>query len=314
MRLNSIKIGGLTAPVNVFLAPLAGYTNAVFRETCFNLGAGLTVTEMVSAKGLCYDSEKTKDLLYVTPEYGGIKACQLFGSDPEFMRRAAESEAVSPFGLIDINMGCPMPKIYNNGEGSALMNDFPLAERIIKAVKRSGKTVSVKFRIGLTGDRIIASEFAKLCEGAGADMITVHGRTRDKIYAGEVNYGAIAEAKKAVKIPVIANGGVFCAEDAERLLNETGADGVAVARGAMYSPWLFSEITGKAPPDKKKLILNQLENTRKIYGERFACVFMRKMAAFYLKGSPNATAYKIRLFRAGTTREVEEIINEINVF
>lgn len=314
MRLNSIKIGGLTAPVNVFLAPLAGYTNAVFRQMCFNLGAGLTVTEMVSAKGLCYDSEKTKDLLYITPEYGGIKACQLFGSDPEFMRRAAESEAVSPFELIDINMGCPMPKIYNNGEGSALMNDFSLAERIIKAVKSSKKAVSVKFRIGLAGDKIISSEFAKVCEGAGADMITVHGRTRDKIYAGEVNYGAIAEAKKAVKIPVIANGGVFCAEDAERLLNETGADGVAVARGAMYSPWLFSEITGKAPPDKEKLILNQLDATRILYGERFACVFMRKMAAFYLKGSPNATAYKIRLFRAGSTREVEEIINEINVF
>ena len=314
MRLKSIKAGGLITPCNVFLAPLAGYTNAVFRQMCFDLGAGLTVTEMVSAKGLCYDSDKTKDLLYVTEGYGGIKACQLFGSDPEFMRRAAESEAVAPFELIDINMGCPMPKIYNNGEGSALMNDIPLAERIIKAVKRSGKAVSVKFRVGLTGDKIIASEFARACEGAGADMITIHGRTRDKIYAGEVNYGAIAEAKKAVEIPVIANGGVFCAEDAARLMDETGADGVAVARGAMYSPWLFSEITGKAVPDKKTLILNQLENTRKIYGERFACVFMRKMTAFYLKGSPNAVNYKIRLFKAATTGEVEDIINEINVF
>ena len=139
MRLKSIKAGGLITPCNVFLAPLAGYTNAVFRQMCFDLGAGLTVTEMVSAKGLCYDSDKTKDLLYVTEGYGGIKACQLFGSDPEFMRRAAESEAVAPFELIDINMGCPMPKIYNNGEGSALMNDIPLAEKIIRPSNAAAK-------------------------------------------------------------------------------------------------------------------------------------------------------------------------------
>lgn len=308
MLLREIKFGGLTAPNNVFLAPLAGYTNAVFRQICFELGAGLTVTEMVSAKGLCYNSEKTEDLLSVTPEYGGIKACQLFGSDPDIMRRAAESEAVAPFDLIDINMGCPMPKIYNNGEGSALMNDIPLAGKIISAVKKSGKAVSVKFRIGLTAEKIIAAEFARACEGAGADLITVHGRTRDKIYAGEVDFKAIAAAKNAVKIPVIANGGVFSKADAERLLNETGADGVAVARGAMYAPWIFAEIAGKPVPDKKALILKQIDDTVKYYGERFACVFMRKMAGFYLKGTEGAASLRVRLFECENTEEVKEVI------
>ena len=135
-----------------------------------------------------------------------------------------------------------MPKIYNNGDGSALMNNLPLAEKIIAAAKSGGKAVTVKFRIGLHENNIIAAEFARMCEGAGADLITVHGRTREKIYSGEVNYGAIAAAKNAVKIPVIANGGVFCKADADRLLNATGADGVAVARGAMHAPWIFAEI------------------------------------------------------------------------
>ena len=147
-----------------------------------------------------------------------------------------------------------------------------------------------------------------MCEGAGADLITVHGRTRDKIYAGGVNFKAIAEAKNAVKIPVIANGGVFCNADAEILMAETGADGVAVARGAMYAPWIFAEIAGKPLPDKKELCLSQLDQTLKYYGERFACVFMRKMIGFYLKGTPNAVQTKVRLFKASTTAEVKEIL------
>ena len=312
MQLKTIKIGNLHTKNNVFLAPLAGYTNAVFRQICFELGAGLTFTEMVSAKGLCYGSEKTKELLLITPVYEGIKACQIFGSDPEILRRAAEGEDLAPFDLIDINMGCPMPKIVNNGEGSALMDNFPLAEKIISEVKKSGKAVSVKFRTGLTENKIIASEFAKLCEGAGADMICIHGRTRDKIYAGEVNFKAIAGAKNAVKIPVIANGGVFSNSDAERLINETGADGIAVARGAMYSPWIFSEITGNDVPDKKVLCIRQIDETLKYFGERFACVFMRKMIGFYLKGTPNATEIRVKLFKATSTEEVKEILQTIN--
>ncbi len=310
MLLQSLKIGNLITPNNVFLAPLAGYTNAVFRQVCYDLGAGLTFTEMVSAKGLHYGSEKTEELLTVTEDYGGIKACQIFGSDPEIMGEAARSEPLAPFGLIDINCGCPMPKIYNNGDGSALMNDLPLAEKIITQVRKSGKAVSVKFRTGLTEDKIISTEFAKMCEGAGADMITVHGRTREKIYAGAVNFEAIEDVKNAVKIPVIANGGVYCTADAEKLIERTGADGVMVARGAMYRPWIFARITGMEF-DIKSVILKQLEDTLNMYGERFACVFMRKMVAFYLKNKPNSTAIKVKLFQAPTTAEVRQIIEEI---
>ena len=312
MRLKSIDIGGLTVNNNAFLAPLAGYTNAVFRQMCFNLGASLTFTEMVSAKGLYYGNEKTKGLLDICEGYGGINACQIFGSDPDIMERAAKSEDLAPFELIDINMGCPMPKIYNNGEGSALMGDLPLASKIISAVKRSGKAVSVKFRIGLTENNIISAEFAKMCEDSGADMICVHGRTRDKMYSGEVNFKEIAAAKNAVKIPVIANGGIFTPEDADFLMDKTGADGVMIARGAMFNPWLFAEITGTPTGDKKQTVLNQIADMRTIYGERFTCVYMRKMVGFYIKGTNGATALRAKLLECKTTREVADIVNALS--
>lgn len=312
MLLKKIEIGKLHSENNVFSAPLAGYTNAPFRDMCRSFGAGLTFTEMVSAKGLCFGSEKTKELLHISLDYTGVKACQIFGNDPYYMRKACESEELAPFELIDINMGCPVPKIYKNGEGSALMGDFALAEKIIKECKKSGKYISVKFRTGLTEKNIVCAEFAKMCEGAGADMICIHGRTRDKIYSGEVNFVAIAAAKKQVKIPVIANGGVFSAADAERLLNNTGADGVAVARGAMYKPWVFAEIVGGNAGDKKAAVKRQLKDTCALYGERFACVFMRKMIGFYLKGAPSAAALRSKLFACQTLAEVEEILNTLS--
>lgn len=312
MQLKSVDIGGLKTPNNVFLAPLAGYTNAVFREMCFSFGAGLTFTEMVSAKGLCYGSANTAELLQITPTYGGIKAVQLFGGEPDFMRRAAESEHIAPFDIIDINMGCPVPKIYNNGEGSALMNDLPRAAQIIRACKASGKRVTVKFRTGVSPDKIITADFAKMCEDSGADMITVHGRTRDKMYSGEVNFAEISAAKRAVKIPVIANGGVFCEADAARLMSQTGADGVMVARGAMYAPWIFAELTGAPAPDKRQAVLKQLEDTLALYGERFTLVFMRKMAAFYTKGTANSSALRQRLFSCESISALRTMIEEID--
>lgn len=312
MRLREVKIGNLKTGNNVFLAPLAGYTNGVFRTVCEKLGAGLTFTEMVSAKGLCYGSEKTEQLLYVSEDYRGIKAAQIFGNDPEYMRRACESDALAKFDLIDINMGCPVPKIYKNGEGSALMNDLPLVGRIVSECKKSGKLVSVKFRTGLDESRKITAEFARVCAGAGADLICIHGRTRDKMYSGAVDFGEIAAAKRAVDIPVIANGGIFCAADADELMEKTGADGVAVARGAMYRPWVFAEITGKEIPDIKGIVRGQLHKTREIYGERFACVFMRKMIGFYLKGTPDAAACREKLFKADSCEKVDEILETLN--
>lgn len=312
MRLREVKIGNLKTGNNVFLAPLAGYTNGVFRTVCEKLGAGLTFTEMVSAKGLCYGSEKTEQLLYVSEDYRGIKAAQIFGNDPEYMRRACESDALAKFDLIDINMGCPVPKIYKNGEGSALMNDLPLVGRMVSECKKSGKLVSVKFRTGLDESRKITAEFARVCAGAGADLICIHGRTRDKMYSGAVDFEEIAAAKRAVDIPVIANGGIFCAADADELLEKTGADGVAVARGAMYRPWVFAEITGKEIHDIKDIVRGQLHKTREIYGERFACVFMRKMIGFYLKGTPDAAACREKLFKADSCEKVEEILETLN--
>lgn len=312
MNLHKVKVNNLILPSNVILAPLAGYTNSSFRELCYNLGASLTYTEMVSAKGLKYNNEKTKTLLYVPESYSGIKACQIFGSDPDIMGGVASGEELAPFEIIDINMGCPMPKITGNGEGSALLNNLPLAEKIISAVKKSGKTVSVKFRTGWESSHKITSEFAKMCEGAGADMITVHGRTRDKIYGGEVDFAEIAKAKACVKIPVFANGGVFTKEDAEKLLSETGADGVCIARGAMYSPWIFAEITGK-PYSKKQVLLTLLNETFKTYGERFALVYMRKMTVFALKGVAGSCELKVKIFSCRSCCELKEIIENLNI-
>ena len=313
MNLKTVKIGNLHTKNNVFMAPLAGYTNAPFRRLCRQNGAGLTFTEMVSAKGLCYKSEKTEALLAVLPDDDGIRACQLFGAEPSFMRRACESEALAHFQLIDINMGCPMPKIYKNGEGSALLGDMPLAQKIISECKKSGKLISVKFRIGLDGDNLIAAEFAKMCEGAGADLITVHGRTRDKIYADGVNVQQIAAAKNAVKIPVIANGGVFSGQDAQTLLARTGADGIALARGALYNPWLFCDITKTPVGDKIADVKAQLRATQKLYGERFACVFMRKMLSFYLKGQKNSAALRATLMQCADCTQILQILDTVSL-
>ena len=260
MRLTPISIGSIKTENNVFLAPLAGYTNYPFRRLCKGYGAGLCFTEMVSAKGLKYGSENTKELLY-TDEHEGLCAVQIFGSEPDTMRAACENEALAPFPIVDINMGCPVPKIYKNGEGSALLEKPELAEKIVKECVKSGKIITVKMRIGVNANKLITREFAKRMEGAGASLITVHGRTRDKIYAGEVDYQEIAAAKNAVKIPVIANGGVFSNADAERLINETGADGVMVARAALFHPQIFCELTGAPTESKLKMFEKQLKWT-----------------------------------------------------
>ena len=310
MQLKPVKIGDFTAENNVFLAPLAGYTNYAFRRLCKGLGAGLCYTEMVSAKGLKYGSENTAELLY-TDENEGTAAAQIFGSDPEIMRAACEHEKLAPFPIVDINMGCPVPKIYKNGEGSALLEDPLLAEKIVKECQKSGKIITVKFRIGVRENEYVTEEFAKRMAGAGASLITIHGRTRDKMYAGEVHFDEIAAAKKAVKIPVIANGGVFSNADAEKLMEETGADGVMIARAALFDPQVFCDLTGKARESKLSIFEKQLKWTGQVLDERFTTVFMRKMAAFYVKGERGAAAFKERLFAAKNPSEVLAIAKEI---
>ena len=310
MRLTPITIGNITLPNNVFLAPLAGYTNYAFRRLCKGYGAGLCYTEMVSAKGLKYGSENTEELLY-TDEKEGLTAAQIFGSDPAILRAACEHEKLAPFPIVDINMGCPVPKIYKNGEGSALMANPALAEKIVKECVKSGKIITVKFRIGLTQEQLITEEFAKRMEGAGASLLTIHGRTRDKIYAGDVHFEEIAAAKRGVKIPVIANGGVFSKEDGDRLLRETGADGIMVARAALFDPQIFCELTGTPQENRLEMFKKQLKWTGQVCDERFTTVFMRKMAAFYVKGVRGAAAFKERLFKATTPNEILQIAEEI---
>ena len=310
MRLSKIRVGDITLPNNLFLAPLAGYTNYGMRRLCKGYGAGLCFTEMVSAKGLKYGNENTEELLY-TDEREGICAVQIFGNDPEIMRMACENEKLAPFPIVDINMGCPVPKIYKNGEGSALLENPALAEKIVKECVKSGKIITVKFRIGISEDRLVTEDFAKRMEGAGASLITVHGRTKDKIYAGEVHYSEIAKAKNAVKIPVIANGGIFCNSDAEKLINETGADGVMVARASLFDPQVFCEITGQARENKYDMFAKQMLWTREHADDKFTTVFMRKMGAFYVKGERGASGYKDRFFKAQTPDEVLMIAKDI---
>ena len=312
MRLHPIDIGGIRTENNVFLAPLAGYTNYPFRKICLGAGAGLTCTEMVSAKGLHYGSENTRELLY-SGEAEKIKAAQLFGSDPAVLREACESDALAPFDIVDINMGCPMPKIFNNGEGSALLSSPALAAKIVSECKKSGKRVTVKMRIGLTAESVVAADFAKAMLDAGADMLSVHGRTRDKIYAGEPDYVAVAAVVRAAegKVPVIANGGIFSVVDADRMLENTGADGVMLARAAMSDPQIFCDFTGMPRRSKREVILTQLAETKELFGERFATVYMRKMAALYLKGEKGAAAARERLFRCPDTSSVAAAVREI---
>ncbi len=305
-----LKIGNLETRNNVFLAPLAGYTNYPFRRICQGYGAGLCFTEMVSAKGLKYGSENTKELLY-TDEKEGLVATQIFGSEPDVMRLACESEDLSAYKIVDINMGCPVPKIYKNGEGSALLENPRLAEKIVQECVKSGKIITVKFRIGVSPDKHVTQEFAKRMAGAGASLITVHGRTKDKMYSGEVNFKEIEKAKNAVDIPVIANGGVFSYADGVELMQKTGADGIMIARASLFDPQVFCQFLNVKADSKYEMFARQLKMTRELFDERFTTVFMRKMASFYVKGMRGASAFKDKLFKAETPDEVLEIAFKI---
>ncbi len=306
-----IDIGGVITRNNVFMAPLAGYTDAPFRAMVVGLGAGLTVTEMVSCKGLCYGSEKTEELLSITP--GETPSCaQIFGNDPEIMLRAVQTPVLQKFDIIDVNMGCPVPKLYKNGEGSALLSQPLLAEKIVHTLVKSGKPITVKMRIGITENAYVTREFAKRMEGAGAKMITVHGRVREAYYAGKPNYAEIASAVSAVQIPVIANGGIFTVEQGKRMMNETGAAGVMIARGGMMDPRLFCDFTGVPRPPFYPLLVQQINHLFSLYPEAFAAAYFRKQFSAYLHGVKGAKRVRERLFRAVTKGELLDLAAEVD--
>lgn len=298
-------------PSNVLMAPLAGYTCYPFRMMAYELGAGLCFTEMSSANALKYRDQATRRLLFTTKEEP-IRAIQLLGGIPAVMEKTASSELLETFDIIDINMGCPVPNVFKSGEGSALMLDQSRAAAIIRGCKKSGKIVTVKCRTGIRKEDMFAAEFARVCEDAGADMITIHGRSRSMMYDGDCCYEEIARAKAAVSIPVIANGGIFSAEEADRMMERTGADGVMIARYALENPFIFSELTGKyAGKSTLQLILEQMEMTLTYYDETFTMAYIRKLASYGMKKRKGTKKYKEQLYRSGSMKELREIIIRI---
>ena len=284
--MKTVKIKNVELKSNLILAPMAGFTDLAFRSLCHNFGAGLTVTEMVSAKALSYNNKKTEELLFKL-DNESPKAVQIFGHEPEVMAEACRNPLLQKFDIIDINMGCPAPKIISNGDGSALLKDIDLARTIIEeCTKATDKPITVKFRIGFYDDAIVAVEFAKMCEEAGAAAITVHGRTTKQGYSGEVNYEIIRKVKEAVSIPVFANGDCRNREDYERIMNITKADGVMIGRAALGCPEIFKEINENIilKENKFEQIKWHYEKMLEVYSERYVVLYMRSHIAQYLKG------------------------------
>lgn len=311
MEIKQLRLGSILLPSNVLAAPLAGYTCYPFRILCSELGAGLCFTEMVSCNALKYQDKATERLLFTTPEEK-IKAAQILGANARIMEKMVRSEYFSEYDIIDINMGCPVPNVFKSGEGSALLATPKKAADIIKSCKKSGKVITVKCRIGIKEESLVAAEFAKICEDAGADMITIHGRTRDMMYNGTPYYDQIEQAKSAVRIPVIANGGIFSVEDAEKMMKNTGADGVMIARYALENPFIFSELTKREIKKSKcEILLEQIAMTSRYYDETFTLSYIKKIASYCMKKRKGTKKYKLLLHQAGNIEELRDMIKKI---
>ena len=319
-----MRIGDLTFANNVFLAPMAGVTDLPFRILCMSMGCGHVFTEMVSAKALYYGSKNTEELLIIDEQEAPV-AVQIFGREPEIMAEVVEKHfnPRKDISIVDINMGCPVPKIVKNGEGSALLKEPELAAKIVSEIKKvSNKPVTVKFRKGFTSQDINAVDFAKAMEAAGADAVTVHGRTREQMYTGEADWDIIAKVKTAVNIPVIGNGDVFSAKAAALLFDNTGCDGVMVARGSQGNPWIFREIQAKVngeeysePTYKERieLCIRHYKLSLEFYDKGKAVREMRKHINWYLKGIPNSVHMKELINRESEAERVIELLKEYSI-
>lgn len=317
-----MKIGNLQIDGYAVLAPMAGVADRAFRETCARFGAAYVVSEMVSSKGLQFHDKKTGALMTLSDAErpAGI---QLFGSEPGVMAEAAKMAMEYAPDVIDINMGCPAPKVSCNGSGSALMKDPPLCGEIVTAVKNAVPVpVTVKIRKGWDSKSVNALEVAKICEAAGADAITVHGRTREQMYAPEADWDIIRQAKQAVKIPVIGNGDVVSAQTAAQMLEQTGCDAVMVGRAALGNPWIFAQINAYLTdshrllpfPELHERMLVMMKHIRLMCdykGEHRAMNEARKHVGWYLKGMKNAASYRRRAGTLENWAQLEELVRDI---
>ena len=316
-----LKIGNVELENRYILGPMAGVTDLPFRLLCREQGAGLLCMEMVSAKAIYYNNRNTESLLEIHPDERPA-SLQLFGSDPKIMSEMAKRIEERPFAIIDVNMGCQVPKVVKNGEGSALMKNPKLVYEIVSAlVKAIDKPVTVKIRKGFDDDHVNAVEIAKIIEEAGAAAVAVHGRTREQYYSGKADWDIIRQVKEAVSVPVIGNGDVTSPQKADELVRQTGCDGIMIARGAQGNPWIFSEMihweeTGELPPrpDKdeiRKMMLRHARLQLEYKGEFSGIREMRKHVAWYTKGLKGAARLREKVNAVESLEELENLLTSL---
>lgn len=318
-----MNIGNVSLDNRVFLSPMAGVTDLPFRLICKQKGCGMLYTEMINAKALCYNDENTKKMTKIEDEEHPI-AIQIFGSEPEYMGRAAEILNSHPNEILDINMGCPAPKVIKNGDGSALMKNPKLAEEVMRAVvENSKKPVTLKVRKGWDDNSVNAVEIAKIAEQAGISAVAIHGRTRDQYYSGKADWDIIKEIKESISIPVIGNGDVFEIDDAINMLEKTNCDAIMIGRGAQGNPWIFKRInhymqTGEILPnptaeEKINTAIEHMKLAVAEHGEYVAVREMRKHIGWYIKGLKNSARFRDEINKLTDCESVVMKLNELSL-
>ena len=306
-----LKIGDVQLESNIVFAPIAGFSEVGFRHMCAKYGAGLTYTELVSAKGLCYGNKGTQELL-AREDFSSPCAVQLFGSDPEFMYKAAKDERLASFEIVDINMGCPVKKVFNNGDGSALMKNPDLITEIVQAVKEGAKRpVTVKMRAGVETGKPVAVECALAAQKGGASAVCVHPRYREQFYSGEADHSITRAVKEALDIPVIANGDITDLPSLARVRDLTGADGFMIGRGALGRPWIFSQLNGgDGNHDTKADIYEHIAVLRKYMCDFTVANVMKLQLCYYAKGGRDAKAVRVEIGKAKSIDDIFAIVEK----